>query len=152
MIYQGHHGDAGARDADIILPAAAYTEQNGLYVNTEGRVQMAVRAYFPFGEAREDWAILRALSGKMDKALPYDDQFTLRNELFKAHPELATLDTLPEVGGLGLKALGSDGKIDQNAFTTLIADYYLTNPVARASKIMAECSAVQGADAALAAE
>ena len=152
VIYQGHHGDAGASNADIILPAAAYTEQNGLYVNTEGRVQMAVRAYFPFGEAREDWAILRALSGKMGKALPYDDQFTLRTVVFKTHPELATLDTLPEAGGLDLKTLGSDGKIDQNAFTTLIADYYLTNPVARASKIMAECSAVQGADAALAAE
>src|SRR6185295_15286224 len=86
VVYQGTHGDAGAHRADVVLPGAAYTEQNGTYVNTEGRVQQAKRSTFPPGEAREDWAILRALSDVLGKKLPYDDMATLRQAMAKDAP------------------------------------------------------------------
>ena len=95
VIYQGSHGDAGAHVADIILPAAAYTEKDGLYVNLEGRVQMGSRAVAPKGEAKEDWAIIRALSGHIDRVLPYDNLSALREKLFADHPSFASINHAP---------------------------------------------------------
>lgn len=150
FIYQGSHGDRGAHRADVILPAAAYTEENGLFVNTEGRPQLALRANFPPNEAKENWAILRALSAELGATLPYDTQTQLRQALVKAVPHLAIVDELPVNSGAALtqKALG---KAD---FKSAIADHYLTNPIARASQLMAELSANAKARnaAALAAE
>ena len=150
VIYQGSHGDRGAHRADVILPAAAYTEENGLFVNTEGRPQLALRANFPPNEAKENWAILRALSAELGATLPYDTQTQLRQALVKAVPHLAMVDELPANSGAALtqKALG---KAD---FKSVIADHYLTNPIARASQLMAELSANAKARnaAALAAE
>ena len=94
VIYQGHHGDAGAAAADVILPGAAYTEKDGLYVNFEGRVQMARRATFPPGEAKEDWAIIRAVSEHLNKTLPFDSAAALRKELITAVPSFAVVDEL----------------------------------------------------------
>src|SRR5437764_1464418 len=94
VVYIGTHGDRGAHRADVILPGAAYTEKSGLYVNTEGRVQIASRAAFPPGEAREDWAIVRALSDVLGKKLPYDSLQALRQAVFKALPHLMRLDQI----------------------------------------------------------
>ena len=143
VVYQGTHGDKGAHRADVILPGAAYTEKSGTYVNTEGRVQMGDRATFPPGDAREDWAILRALSATLGKTLPFDSLAGLRKALYEAHPHFAALDSLPvndasEIGKLA--SLG--GKIDKAGFVSPVADFYQTNPIARASAIMAECSAL----------
>jgi NADH-quinone oxidoreductase subunit G len=143
VIYQGHHGDVGARNADVIFPGAAYTEQNAIYVNTEGRAQMAYRAAFPPGDAREDWAIIRALSERLGKTLPYDDLFALRQAMIEDAPSLGRID---RTGGdetrFDLSGVGAAGSVDSAPFVSPIADYYLTNSVARASKTMAECSAV----------
>ncbi len=154
VIYQGHHGDAGARHADVILPGAAYTEQNAIYVNTEGRPQLASRAIFPPGEAREDWAILRALSDRVGKTLAYDDLFALRQAMIEAAPALGRIDQTGEADAapFALSALGTEGPLDAAPFVSPVADYYLTNPVARASKTMAECSAAAGGAQAMAAE
>ncbi len=153
VIYQGSHGDAGARHADVILPGAAYTEQNAIYVNTEGRAQMAARACFPPGEAREDWAIIRALSDRIGKTLPYDDMFALRQAMFEDAPALARID---QIGGdeerFDVSAVGAAGAMEPAPFISSVADYYLTNPIARASRTMAECSAVMTGAAKLAAE
>ncbi|GMG85227.1 NADH-quinone oxidoreductase subunit NuoG [Paralimibaculum aggregatum] len=150
VIYQGHHGDRGAHRADVILPGAAYTEQSGLYVNTEGRVQMAMRAGFPPGEAKEDWAILRALSGRLGSALPFDSLDQLRSQLFEAHPHLAELDTIAEAEWQPLPA----GELGAGALASTVADHYLVNPVLRASPLMAELSRLAAERAArpLAAE
>ena len=137
VIYQGSHGDRGAHRADIILPSAAYTEENGLFVNTEGRPQLALRASFPPGEAKENWAILRALSGEMDATLPFDSMAQLRQALVSAVPHLGGIDALPENDFQPVAA----GKLGQAAFRNAIADFYLTNPIARASTLMAELSA-----------
>ena len=143
VIYQGSHGDAGARYADVIFPAAAYTEQNAIYVNTEGRAQMASRASFPPGEAREDWAIIRALSDRIGKTLPYDDMFALRQAMFADAPHLAHIDAIGgDDAAFDIAALGVPGTIGTAPFASPVADYYLTNPIARASKTMAECSAI----------
>ena len=153
MIYQGHHGDAAARVADVILPGAAYTEQNAVFVNTEGRAQMARRAAFPPGEAREDWAILRALSGVMGAPLPYDDLFALRRAMIAAAPALGRIDQGPDPDApLDLAKVGSPGATASAPFRSPVRDYYFTNAIARASKTMAECSAVMSAGARLAAE
>ncbi|NHK27269.1 NADH-quinone oxidoreductase subunit G [Parvularcula flava] len=152
VIYQGHHGDAGAHAADVIFPAAAYTEQNGMYVNLEGRVQMANRAYFPFGDAREDWAILRAFSERLGKVLPYDDLFALRQAVIADAPVLAGIDAAVEPTSVDLSKLGSDGSVDSAPFLSPVADYFQTNPIARASKTMAECSATVVKKPLLAAE
>jgi NADH-quinone oxidoreductase subunit G len=136
VIYQGHHGDRGAHRADIILPGAAYTEQMGLYVNTEGRPQMAIRAGFAPGEAREDWAILRALSEKLGAKLPFDTLAALHKQLFAAHPHLGALDSIAPAE---FRA-ESGGAMDPAPFVNAIGDFYLTNPVARASAVMAELS------------
>jgi len=148
VVYIGTHGDRGAHRADVILPGAAYTEKSGLYVNTEGRVQMAARAAFPPGDAREDWAIIRALSEPLGAKLPYDSLSGLRAALFKAHPHLARLDAI-EPGNPA--DVGKLGAAEKAPFKTAITDFYLTNPIARASAIMAECSALARGERALTA-
>ncbi|ARU01107.1 NADH-quinone oxidoreductase subunit NuoG [Yoonia vestfoldensis] len=137
VIYQGSHGDRGAHRADIILPAAAYTEEGGLFVNTEGRPQLALRASFPPGDAKENWAILRALSAELGATLPYDSIAQLRQALVAAHPHLANIDEVAENDWQPLP-IAKPGKAD---FVLAVSDFYLTNPIARASSLMAELSA-----------
>jgi NADH-quinone oxidoreductase subunit G len=137
VIYQGSHGDRGAHRADVILPGAAYTEEQGLFVNTEGRPQLALRASFAPGEAKENWAILRALSPQVGTTLPYDSLAQLRQKLVAEVPHLAALDTVPENPWQPLK-VKAPARAD---FRTAIADFYLSNPIARASELMAELSA-----------
>ena len=141
VIYQGSHGDRGAHRADIIFPGAAYTEENGLFVNTEGRPQLAARAGFAPGEAKENWAILRALSAELAATLPFDSFAELRQSLLKAHPHLGQIDQISQSEWAPLKA----GTLGKATFHSAISDFYLTNPIARASKLMAELSA--GAEA-----
>ena len=153
VVYQGSHGDAGARHADVIFPAAAYTEQSAIFVNTEGRAQMANRACFPPGDAREDWAILRALSGRIGKPLPYDDMFALRQAMIADAPSLGRLDQTGNAQErFDANAVGAAGSLGSAPFVSPVSDYYLTNPVARASKTMAECSAVMRGAGKIAAE
>ncbi len=137
VIYQGSHGDRGAHRADLILPAAAWTEEDGLFVNTEGRPQLALRAAFPPGDARENWAIIRAVSGEMGAALPYDSLAALRHRLIAAVPHLGEVDCLAQNEWQPLAA----GRLGEGAFTSPIGDYWLTNPITRASPLLAECSA-----------
>lgn len=137
VIYQGSHGDRGAHRADVILPGAAYTEEGGLFVNTEGRPQLAQRAGFAPGEAKENWAILRALSGEMGATLPYDSLAALRQKLVGDHPHLGDVDVVAQNTGNALES----GNIDGGILTSTISDFYLTNPIARASQLMAELSA-----------
>ena len=141
VIYQGSHGDRGAHRADIILPSAAYTEENGLFVNTEGRPQLALRAGFAPGDAKENWAILRALSAELGATLPYDSLAQLRQALVAEVPHLAQVDEVVEntPQPLPTEPLG------QADFRPAIKDFYLTNPIARASQLMAELSAGQKA-------
>ena len=149
VIYQGSHGDAGAHVADIILPAAAYTEKDGLYVNTEGRVQMGTAAVPAKGEAKDDWAIIRALSAHVGRVLPYDSLGALRETLFTEHPTFSGLDYAPgddAVPALDLTVLGEAGSVSKAPFKNPISDFYMTNPIARASEVMAECSAVKQGD------
>ena len=141
VIYQGSHGDRGANRADIIFPSAAYTEENGLFVNTEGRPQLAVRAGFAPGEAKENWAILRALSAELAATLPFNSLAELRQSLLEAHPHLGQVDQISQSGWAPVKA----GSLGKATFRSAISDFYLTNPIARASKLMAELSA--GAEA-----
>jgi len=137
VIYQGSHGDRGAHRADIILPGAAYTEENGVFVNTEGRPQLALRASFPPGEAKENWAILRALSAELDATLPFDSMAQLRQAVVAAHPHLGQIDEVAENDWQPIK-VKKPGKAD---FVNIITDFYLTNPITRASSLMAELSA-----------
>jgi NADH-quinone oxidoreductase subunit G len=153
VVYIGTHGDQGAHRADVILPGAAYTEKSGIYVNTEGRVQMASRAAFPPGDAREDWAIIRALSELLGRKLPYDSLGALRQALFKAVPHLMRVDQIEPGNAADLRTLaGKRGKIDKTPFKTTVDDYYLTNPIARASAVMAECSRLASGQMLTAAE
>ncbi|HET7210572.1 MAG TPA: molybdopterin-dependent oxidoreductase, partial [Methyloceanibacter sp.] len=143
VIYQGSHGDVGAHRADVILPGAAYTEKAGIYVNTEGRPQMTSRATFPPGEAREDWKIVRALSEILGKTLPFDSVQELRAKLFTAHPHLAELDSIVPADAAAIETLAARStKHGKGRFQSAIADFYLTNPIARASAIMANLSAL----------
>ena len=120
VVYIGTHGDRGAHRADVILPGAAYTEKSGIYVNTEGRVQMANRAAFPPGEAREDWAIIRALSDVLGKKLPYDSLRRLRQAIFKAVPHLMRIDQIEAGKAADIKALaGKGGSVEKAPFKTL---------------------------------
>lgn len=152
-VYIGTHGDRGAHRADVILPGAAYTEKSGLYVNTEGRVQVANRAGFPPGDAREDWAIIRALSDAVGQKLTYDSLFQLRQALFKAHPHMMRLDTIEPGNSTDIEKLASlGGTADKLAFKSPVTDFYLTNPIARASAVMAECSQLAQARLLTAAE
>jgi len=139
VIYQGHHGDRGAQRADVILPGAAYTEKNATWVNTEGRVQQGGRAVFPPGEAREDWAILRALSESLGHTLPYDSLAELRARMVEAAPHFARLD---EIEPAPWGPFGAAGEIDPAPFASPVADFYLSNAICRASATMAECSAL----------
>ncbi|MBX3537983.1 MAG: NADH-quinone oxidoreductase subunit NuoG [Chelatococcus sp.] len=143
VVYQGTHGDNGAHRADVILPGAAYTEKSGTYVNTEGRVQLANRAAFPPGDAREDWAILRALSDVLGQRLPFDSLSQLRQTLYAAYPEFAGIDDVLVGNPADLEALAAGaGATSDGAFVSAVNDFYLTNPIARASTVMAECSAL----------
>ena len=143
VIYQGSHGEQGAHRADVILPGAAYTEKSAIYVNTEGRSQMTARAVFPPGEAREDWKIIRALSGVLGKPLPFDSATELRAKLFEAHPHLALLDLVEPADSAAVERLAQKpARADKERFGHAIDDYYLTNPIARASAIMANLSAL----------
>jgi NADH-quinone oxidoreductase subunit G len=152
VVYIGSHGDHGAHRADVILPGAAYPEKSGIYVNTEGRVQMASRATFPPGEAREEWAIFRALSDVLGVKLPYDSLAALRQALFAAHPHLARIGQVMPSGPSDVRQLSMAGaQIDKAPFTAAIDDFYLTNPIARASAIMGECSALAEARTAMTA-
>ena len=143
VVYIGTHGDRGAHRADVILPGAAYTEKSGLFANTEGRVQFASRVVFPPGEAREDWAIFRALSGALGQPLPFDSLATLRKKLIEAHPHFARIDQIAagdpaQIGGVAAHSAVAL----RDPLINVIKDFYLTNPIARASAVMADCSAL----------
>jgi NADH-quinone oxidoreductase subunit G len=144
VVYQGTHGDAGANRADVVLPGSAYTEKEGLYVNFEGRVQRARRATFGPGEAKEDWAILRALSDVLEVRLAYDDRDALRRAIVAQAPHFADIGPLPPRPAADASiwnAIGAGGPIEaEQPLASPVADFYLTNPVARASETMAECS------------
>ena len=136
VVYQGHHGDAGAHRADVILPGAAYSEKNGTYVNTEGRVQLGRLAGAPPGEAREDWTILRALSEHLGHALPFDSLGELRYRMIQARRHFAAVDQIAtadwgEFGGLGETSGAPFGQAHES--------YYMTDPISRASETMARC-------------
>ena len=146
VIYQGSHGDRGAHRADVILPGAAYTEKTAIYVNTEGRPQLTARAVFPPGDAREDWTIIRALSAVIGKTLPFDSLAALRARIFAAHPHLALIDMITpadmgDVARLAARQGKASGKTGKERFGSAVDDFYLSNPIARASKIMANLSA-----------
>ena len=137
VIYQGHHGDKAAARADVILPGAAYTEKNATYVNLEGRVQAARQAVFPPGEAHEDWKIIRALSEDLGKKLPYDTLAQVRQRLVKENPVFANIDTIQPAKWA---AFGTTGKCDKAPFVLPISNFYMTDPISRASKTMKECT------------
>jgi NADH-quinone oxidoreductase subunit G len=154
VVYIGTHGDRGAARADVVLPGAAYPEKSATYVNTEGRVQMATRASFPPGDAREDWAILRALSDVLGKKLPYDSLAMLRQALYRTHPHVMRIGQVApgDPADIG-KLAGRGGTPDKAPFRSSITDFYFTNPIARCSAVMAECSALAiGRSAMTAAE
>ena len=153
VVYLGTHGDKGAHAASVILPGAAYTEKAGLWMNTEGRLQRGQRATFPVGEAREDWAVLRALSALVGKTLPFDSLAELRAKLVAVHPTFAGVDEIAAARHEDVASLASKGaSVGGAAFAGAVNDFYLTNPIARASKVMAECSALHHARIAAAAE
>lgn len=153
VVYQGTHGDKGAHRADVILPGAAYTEKSATYVNTEGRVQVTTRAGFAPGDAREDWAILRALSAVLGKPLPFDSLGQLRAALYAAQPHFAAIGQIKAGDAADVARLGAlGGTPGKAAFASPITDFYLTNPIARASSVMAECSALAQKRGAVAAE
>ena len=139
VVYQGHHGDAGAAAADVVLPGAAYAEKDATYVNLEGRPQRAYAAAFPLGDAQEDWRILRALSAVLGHTLPYDDLAALRARLEAVAPHLAAID---QVAPSEWKAFGAAGALSPEPLASPIADFYQTNAICRASDTMAECTAV----------
>ncbi|MCW9045742.1 MAG: molybdopterin-dependent oxidoreductase, partial [Alphaproteobacteria bacterium] len=137
VIYQGSHGDAGAACADVVLPGTAYTEKSGTYVNTEGRVQRGLRAAFPRGEAKEDWAIIRALSDALGKSLSYSSLGDVRNRMSEVNPIFNDYD--------GLQAaewsdFGGTGEPSSEALVSPIENYYMTDPISRVSQTMAECT------------
>jgi len=138
-VYQGHHGDVGAAAADVVLPGAAYTEKNATYVNLEGRVQRAYRAVYPPGDAREDWTILRAFSQSVGRTLPYDTLDSLRARMVEIAPTFGAVD---EIATATWDEFGAPGEISGEAFTGSMADFYLTDAVARASDTMAKCSSL----------
>jgi len=138
VIYLGSHGDRGAHRADVILPGAAYTEETGIFVNTEGRPQLALRAGFPPGEAKETWAILRALSAELGATQPWDTHSGLRSAMFNAVPHLHHIDVVDQNSWQPVKSRRKPAKA---TFRNAVKDFYLTNPIARASQLMAELSA-----------
>jgi NADH-quinone oxidoreductase subunit G len=151
IIYQGHHGDAGAHHADIVLPGAAYTEKYGIYLNTEGRVQHASRAAFPPGEAREDWAIIRAVSGAVGKSIGLDSLAELRAALCEELPHFALVD---QISPAKWTKFGGRAKVTTQPVKNSIDNFYMTCAISRASETMAECRVAQQVEAigAVAAE
>jgi len=141
VIYIGSHGDRGAHRADVILPSAAYTEKQAIYVNTEGRPQMTERAAFPPGEAREDWKIFRALSDHLAVTLDFDTVEALRVKMFAVAPHLAQLDQIEPAGA---PQASQAGAMASDAFGVAVEDFYFTNPIARASATMAACAKAKG--------
>jgi NADH-quinone oxidoreductase subunit G len=141
VIYQGHHGDRGAHRADVILPGAAYTEKNATYVNTEGRVQRARLAVFPVGEAREDWKIVRALSDVLGQTLPYDSLAQVRDRLAAVNPVFAGTDTVTPAAW---QPFGAPGALADEPFQPAIDNFYMTDPISRASETMAKCTEAFG--------
>ena len=153
VVYMGTHGDAGAHRADVILPAAAYTEKSVTYVNTEGRPQMTTRAAFPPGDAKEDWAILRALSETLGATQKWNNMDELRRAMYAVAPHLAALDQRFPADAAALSELGrGEGKVTSEPFASPVKDFYMTNPIARASKTMAECSTLKNSQKLQAAE
>jgi NADH-quinone oxidoreductase subunit G len=136
VVYQGHHGDRGAHRADVVLPGAAYTEKNATYVNTEGRVQQARMAVFPPGEAREDWKILRAASDVLGRKLPYDSLREVRQRLVAVNPVFGTPD-VQAAGEWG--TFGAEGAMGPAPFVSAVENFYMTDPITRASETMAQC-------------
>ncbi|MCF8881397.1 NADH-quinone oxidoreductase subunit NuoG [Erythrobacter sp. SN021] len=136
-VYIGHHGDRGAHAADIVLPGASFAEKDGTYVNTEGRVQFAEKAVFAPGDAREDWTILRALADALKVEVGFDSFAQL---------QAAMIAEVPALGEEGLASYGALPRADANAkaegtiSSYPIKDFYLTNPIARASAVMQQCS------------
>jgi NADH-quinone oxidoreductase subunit G len=146
VVYLGTHGDAGAHRADVILPGAAYVEKQVTYVNTEGRPQMTQRASFPPGEAREDWAVFRALSEALGSILPWNNLEELRAAMYKQSPQLARMEHRSAASTAELADVAKrEGAMLAEPFRSGITDFYMTNPIARASRIMAECSALKNA-------
>ncbi|HXE02558.1 MAG TPA: NADH-quinone oxidoreductase subunit NuoG [Hyphomicrobium sp.] len=144
VVYQGSNGDRGAERADVVFPAAAYTEKSATYVNTEGRAQQTVRAVYPPGSAKEDWKILRELSQRAGNTLPYDTITELRAAMYRSAPQLAALNTVEARAASGLETLAKlSGRPGPEPFASVIADFYLTNPIARASAVMAGMSALR---------
>ncbi|MEQ1648074.1 MAG: NADH-quinone oxidoreductase subunit NuoG [Hyphomicrobiaceae bacterium] len=144
VVYQGSHGDAGAHRADVILPGSAYTEKSGTYVNVEGRAQMTAKAAGAPGQAKDDWAILRALSAAAGQTLPYDSIEALRSAMYKAVPTLARLNAVAAADASVLGKLAG-GTVGAGTLSSSVRDFYLTNPIARASTVMAELSALKAA-------
>ena len=141
VIYQGHHGDAGARAADVVLPGAAWCEKDAIFTNSEGRVQYASRAAFPLGDAREDWSIIRALSAVLGHTLSFDNHDQLRAEMIAAHPIFGEADVLTEAK---TKLPSSAAKITSSPLKNVMGagtdtSFYMTCPISRSSVTMAEC-------------
>ncbi len=152
VIYQGHHGDAGAQRADVILPGAAYTEKTGTYVNTEGRVQRGFQAVYPPGEAREDWKILRAFSAVIGKTLPYDTIEAVRDRLIQVNWLFGQMNHLPRFASSDHTGpVGDPSVLSDSPLASTVQNYYVTDPISRSSPTMAACVEAQ-AGAALAAE
>ena len=151
VVYQGHHGDAGAHHADLVLPGAAYTEKDGIYVNTEGRVQYATRAAFPPGDAREDWTIIRAVSGAVGKSIGFDTLAELREALCADHPHFADADAIAPAKWA---SFGGRAKLSAEPIGQAFDNFYMTCAISRASETMAECVRASNAyhGAAVAAE
>ena len=138
VVYQGHHGDAGAAAADVVLPGAAYTEKGATYVNLEGRVQRTYRAVYPPGEAREDWTILRAFSELTGATLPYDTLEAVRARMTDLAPSFGAANS---ISAAKWQNFGAPGDMTADAFADPIDDFYTTDAISRASDTMAECSA-----------
>ena len=146
VVYQGHHGDKGAAVADVILPGAAYTEKDGTYVNFEGRVQRGARATFPPGEAKDDWAIIRAVSAVINKTLPFDTREACRDAMIETVPHLGNVD---EIAPAKWVKFGTSGKLASGEITSSLEQFYMTCPISRASETMAECLRASKNDASL---
>jgi NADH-quinone oxidoreductase subunit G len=141
VVYQGHHGDVGAHRADVILPGAAYTEKNALYVNTEGRPQLGQQAIFPLGQAKEDWTIIRAFSDVIGKTLPYNTLAELRVHMVDACPALANIGNVqPDAKPMPLSGKADFGGLSSQVFVPVIRNFYMTDPISRASPTMAKCT------------
>ena len=144
VIYQGHHGDKSAHIADVILPGSAYNEKNGIYVNLEGRVQMAYRATFAPGDAREDWSILCALSQYCNHMLPFNTHEQLRRHLYESYPHLRIINNVKTtfVDSIDFTSTNKTNciNIENTVFAPAVDNFYMTDVIGRASKTMATCT------------